>query len=302
MTSCVSRVSLPDEEKPMLVIDLQMLVGSDDIIATVHTSNNLNGTFKIEHPEDVVIKVSDLGVQDNKIDFIYNADREAYEFSATEGVLKPNKNFSLSAEIVGSEIPKISAVSRVPFANSIVDTELINSKTYINNSGQEFWQGTVRFNFNELNTSKPLFYQLTLNEKLQTKSILDGNVVYNTISNELSEFEVININSGQFAVKEFLNNDGLWIDLEKLGDDEYFEIEIRSSFPLENIDQSSDNIFVNVLSITEDHYNYYLGLSNIESSSSTLFNEKGLYRSNIRNGSGIFSTAIQNEQVVNLAQ
>ena len=99
-------MSLPDEEKPMLVIDLQMLVGSDDITATVHTSSNLNGTFKVEHPEDVVIKVIDLGVQDNKIDFIYNADREVYEFSATEGVLKPNKNFSLSAEILGSEIPK----------------------------------------------------------------------------------------------------------------------------------------------------------------------------------------------------
>lgn len=301
MTSCVSRVSLPDEEKPMLVIDLQMLLGSDDIIATVHTSSNLNGTFKVEHPEDVVIKVLDLGVQDNKIDFIYNADREVYEFSATEGVLKSSKNFSMTAEILGSDIPKISAVTKVPYTNSLIDTELIDSKIHKNNSGQEFWQGTVRFNFNELNTSEPLFYQLILNEKLQTKSILGSDVVYNTISNETIEFEIININFGQFAVKKFLNNDGLWIDLEELGEDEYFEVEIRSSFPIEHVDQSSDNLFVNVLSITEDHYNYYLGLSNIESSSSTLFNEKGLYRSNIKNGSGIFSTTVQNDQIINLA-
>ncbi len=302
MVSCVSKVSIPDEEKPKLVIDLQMLLGSDDIIATVHTSNNLNGTYKIEHPEDVVIKVVDLEVQDNKIDFIYNADRNVYEFFATEGVLKSNKRFNLTAEILGSDIPKINAVSKVPMANNLVDTELVSTDSYINDVGQEFWQGTVRFNFKSLNTSESLYYQLSLNEKLQTKSTVDGDFVYKTISDDKSEFEIINVNSGGFAVKEFINNNGLWIDLDQLDNDEFFEIEIRSSFPIELEDQSSDNLFVNITSITEEHYNYYLGLNNIESSSSTLFNEKGLYRSNIVNGSGIFSTAVQTESVINLAQ
>ena len=302
MISCVSKVSIPDEAKQQLVIDLQMLLNSEDIFATVHTSNNLSGTYKIEHPEDVIIKVSDLETQDNKIDFIYNAERNVYEFSASEGVLRPNKRFSLTAEILGSDIPKINAISKVPRENDLVDTELVESSIYENEKGQEYWQGTVRFNFKDLSTSESLYYQLSLNEKLQTKSTLDGVDSYETISDDKSEFEIINVNSGQFAVKEFLNNSGLWIDLDQLGEDEYFEVEIRSSFPKELEDQSSDNLFVNVISITEEHYNYYLGLNNIESSSNSIFNEKGLYRSNIVNGSGIFSTSIKNESVINLAQ
>ena len=70
MTSCVSKVSIPDDEKPMFVIDLQMLRGSDNIYATVQTTNTLNGRlYPIERPEDVIIKVQELEV-DNFINFV----------------------------------------------------------------------------------------------------------------------------------------------------------------------------------------------------------------------------------------
>ena len=302
MTSCVSKVSIPDDEKPMFVIDLQMLRGSDNIYATVQTTNTLNGRlYPIERPEDVIIKVQELEV-DNFINFVYNSERGVYEYSASEDVITPNTNFVLTTEIPGSDIPKVTARTKVPMGNKLVGTELIEDKEVLGDDGKTYWQGTIRFNFENLNRRNSLFYQLKLNQKLQTKSSLDGEVEYITISHDLNPVEIVNVSSGQFAVKEFEGQDGLWIDLDQLGDDEYFEIEIKSSFPIEYDGQTSDNIFANVVSITEDHYNYYLGLSNINSSNTTLFNEKGLYRSNIDRGVGIFSTCVETNEEINLAK
>jgi hypothetical protein len=300
MSSCVNKVSIPDDVKPTLVIDLQMLSGSDNIFATVHTSNNLNGSYPIEKPDDVFIQVQDIN-SDNFIDFIYNEDTKVYDYVGSENFLIPNKSLRLQAEIYGSDIPKIRAFSKVPKRNEIIDTELVSSKVYEDSEGQEYWQGTIKFNFKKLNFNESLFYQLKLKEKLQTKSVENGEVVYTSLSNEETLFTIVNVTSGQFAVKEFVNEEGLWIDLDKM-DDEFFEVEIRSNYPIEHENQTSDILFSEVLSITEDHYNYYLGLNNIETSSNSLFSEQGLYRTNIEKGFGLFSTCVANNVEINLAQ
>ena len=300
LSSCVSRVSIPDEEKPMLVIDLKMLRGSDNIYATVSTSNNLNGTYKIEHPEDVVITVKDI-TSDNFSNFVYNPETKVYEYSENEDILIPNKNLRLEAEIKGSEIPKVTAQSKVPRANNLVETELVSSSRHIDSQGLEFWQGKIKFNLKNLNTKESLFYQLNFSEKLQTKSIENGEAVYTTISPDKTPFTILNVTSGQFAVKEFINEDGLWIDLDKMEDD-FFEMEIRSKYPIELEGQTSDNLFSQVLSITEDHYNHYLGLNNIETTSNSIFGEQGLYRTNIVKGFGVFTTCVSTSHEINLAQ
>ena len=301
MSSCVSRVTISDEEKPMLVIDLQMLRGSDNIFATVHTSNNLNGTFPIEKPGDVIITVKDV-TSDNFSDFVYNPETEVYEYISNEDLLIPNKQLRLEAEIKGTEIPKIRAFSKVPQANNLVDTELISTSIYNDgDSGLEYWQGKIKFNFINLNTTESLFYQVELNEKLQTRSIENGEVVYTTITTDQTPFTIVDVISGQFAVKDFVNRKGLWIDLDKMNTD-FFEIELRSNYPIEMEGQTSDNLFTKVVSISEAHYDYFLGLNNIETSSRSLFGEQGLYRSNIEKGLGVFSTSVSTNEVINLAQ
>lgn len=300
MYSCVSRVSISDEEKPMLVIDLQMLKGSDSIFATVHTSNNLNGTYKIDRPDDVVITVKDI-TSDNFSNFIYNPETLVYEYFENEDILRFGKNLRLEAEIKGSNIPKITAFSKVPNTSSLVDTELVSSSIYKDSEGLEYWQGKVKFNFKKLNTNASLYYQLKINEKLQTKSFDNGDNVYTSISPDATPFSILNVTSGQFAVKEFVNEEGLWVDLDKM-EEEFFEIELRSNYPIELENQTSDNLFSQVFSITEDHYNYYLGLNNIETSSKSLFSEQGLYRTNIEKGFGLFSTGVVLNQEINLAQ
>ncbi|MFT4535909.1 MAG: hypothetical protein ACJA1A_002749 [Saprospiraceae bacterium] len=301
MSSCVSRVTIPDEEKPVFVIDLQMLRGSDNIFATLHTSNNLNGTYLIDKPETVLIKVQEVNV-DNFIQFSYNPDTEVYDYSGSEDFLIPNKSLRLQAVILGEDIPMITSYSKVPMFNELVETELVSESIYKDiNSGIDYWQGKIRFNFENLNTTESLFYQLKLKEKLQTKSFENGEPLYTTISQDQNLFEILDVSSGQFAVKEFVDQEGLWIDLDKM-DDDYFEIELRSNYPIEIEGQTSDNIFSQVISITEDHYNYYLGLNNIETSGSSLFGEQGLYRTNIEKGFGIFSTCVQKSVEINLAQ
>jgi hypothetical protein len=302
MSSCVSRVSITEEEKPALVIDLQMLSGSDSVIyATVHTSNNLNGTYLIEKPDNIVITVKDI-TSDNFSNFIYNTETKVYDYFENEDILKSGKNLRLEAEIKGSNIPKITAFSKVPNVGSLVDMELMSNSIYKDPEGLEFWQGIVKFNFKNLNTNASLFYQLKLREKLQIKSIENGeDVVYTSISPDETPFTILNVTAGQFAVKEFINEDGLWIDLDKM-DDDFFEIELRSNLPIVLEGQTSDIIFSQLFSITEDHYNYYLGLNNIETSSNSLFGEQGLYRTNIEKGFGIFSTCVVLNQEINLAQ
>ena len=301
MSSCVSRVTIPDEEKPVFVIDLQMLRGSDSIFATVHTSNNLNGTFPIDKPENVLIKVQEVNV-DNFIQFIYNPETRVYDYSGSEDFLIPNKKLRLQAVILDKEIPMITSFSKVPMFNQLVETELVSETKYKDrNSGLEYWQGKIRFNFKNLNTTESLFYQLKLKEKLQTKSFENGEAVYTTVSPDQNLFEILDVSSGQFAVKEFVDQEGLWIDLDKM-DDDFFEMELRSNYPLELDGQTSDNIFSQVISITEDHYNYYLGLNNIETSGSSLYGEQGLYRTNIEKGFGIFSTCVEKSVEINLAK
>ncbi len=298
LSSCVSRVSIPEGEQPQLVIDLQMLRGSDNIFAAVHTSTNLNGSFPIENPDNVEIFVDNGSGIDVPSQFVYNPETKVYDYVAGQELVNVTSTLSLSAQIRNSEIPGITASSRVPKYNELVDTELIASRIVSDNEG-EFWEGTIRFNLEELNINTSEYYHLMLNEKLQTKEETVNGPVYTTINPEESLFEVIDVTSGEFAVREFLHTDGLWIDLDEM-DADFFEVTIRSTIPMTLEGQTSDNIFAKLYSITEEHYNYNLGLSNMESSESSLYGEQGLYRSNINRGFGIFSACVMKRQTINL--
>lgn len=291
-------MSLPNEEQPKLVIDLQMLRGSDNIFATVHTSTNLNGTYPIERPEDVEIFVDNGSGIDVASQFRYNPETKVYDYTAGQELVNPLSTLSLTAEIKGSDISKIRATSRVPKFSEIVDTELTESKL-VSDNGSEYWQGTIRFNLMDLNNNYSEFYHLMLNEKLQTKVEGINGAEYTTVNPKETLFEIIDITSGEYAVRDFLHADGLWIDLDKM-DAEYFEVTIRSSYAMELEGQTSDNIFVNLYSVTEDHYNYNMGLSNMISSEESLYGEQGLYRSNITRGLGLFSTCVMKKQTINL--
>jgi len=303
LSSCVSRVTIPEEEKPVFVVDLQMLRGSQ-AFATVHTSNNLNGSYPIERPENVKITVQEEGV-DETSNFVWNDETRVYDFNGGDAfqnfLLTTNRKLELRVEILDSDIPEVESTSIVPNSGKLVDAELVFSETVNDENGNEFWQGTIRFNFQELNKNYPIYYQLMLNEKLQTKEVVDGEMKYTNLSNEKTPFEIVSVSSGVLAAKEFLISDGLWIDLDKL-ESEYFEVTIKSQHPIEFDNQTSDNIFSSVIGITKEHYDYHLGLNHIESSNSSLFGEPGLYRSNIENGLGIFSTCVKDDVTINLAK
>lgn len=301
LSSCVSRVSLPEEGEPALVVDLQMLRGAQNISATVHTSINFNGNYNIEHPEDVILKVRDNTNSDAWTQFVYNEETGKYDYLQQEEIIIPTRNLFLECEILGSNIKKIKATSKVPKANKLVQVELVESHEQINPEGKKFWQGKIRFNFEDLNIYEPLYYQLLLSEKLQTKTIVNEEIEYTTVIDDESLFEIVDVTTGQVAVKELRSAEGLWIDTEKLEDD-YYEVVIRSTHPIELENQTSDNLFVTVLAITKEHYDYYLGLHNKITDSESLYGEKGLYRSNIENGYGVFSTCVKTTEKYNLAE
>lgn len=299
--SCVTRIDVPEQEQPVLLLKLEMLRNSPEITATLSSTNNLKGTFPIEFPEDSRIKVYRAGYNNEVVsDFTYDFDRELYVFKggveASNLLLTPNFDLEVTATVPDEKFPRISAKARVPLFSELVDLVLVEESTAIEDD-KAFWTGTVRFNFRDLNTRTEQYYQLLLQER-ETVRTISVDTTYSFVS-DLSNFQIVSISSGKEAVKEFQHQEGIFVDLDKL-DSDFIELTLRSGIAIASDDQVTDHIFSSVISLTADHYMHHLGLSNIEAAKNDIFGEPALYRSNINGGLGLFSTCVKKDKVLSL--
>lgn len=291
--SCVSKVDIPDDENPQLLIEME-LMNAQEITATLSTSSDLNGVYPIEAPNEAVIKLVNTSDTENVYILDYDSDRNVYYLKnePVGGLVRSTAVLKLSAELENSNIPKITAETRVPRAGKIIDVEVINETT-IDIDGQEFWQGDFRFNLLDITARVDEFYQLAFFEKLTNRTISGLDTIYSFDSNAKTEFDIVSLNSGNEAIKQFSHKKGLFVNFSKI-ESEFIEVTLRSKFPIESENQVTDHIFTNLMSITEENFNYHLGLHNIEGSKQSVFGEPALYRSNIKDGLGIFSGCVMN--------
>lgn len=294
----MTRIDVPENEQPVLLLNLEMLRNSPEITATLSSTNNLKGTFPIEFPEDARIRVYREGYTEVVSNFKYDSDRNLYVYNTSVGedLLIPNNNLVVEASVPDEDLPRISAKARVPMFIELVEMELVEEGTVFENEN-EFWTGTVRFNFRELNTRTEQYYQLFLQER-QTLRSISVDTTYSFVS-ELSNFQIESISTGKEAVKEFVHQEGLFVDLDKL-DSDFIELKLKSRIAIVSVDQVTDHIFSSVISLTADHYMHHLGLSNIEAAKNDIFGEPALYRSNINGGLGLFSTCVKKDKVLSL--
>lgn len=296
MSSCVTRVDAPQEGLAQLHIELEML-RNKELIATLKTSNNLSGAFPIEHPEDARITIRDKET-DFSAEFIWEADRGvyAYTFPINHPLFSSNKTIKLTAFIEGRELPVLEAVTIVPKAGEVVEQESLDAIAKIDGvSGEKYWERKFKFNLVRLIPNTGIHYQLLLKEQLSELTIVGQDSTYEKITPFPTKLEILEITHGGEAIREFYHQEGLFIKLEDL-ESEFIEVLVKSTQPITSDNVVTEFIATNLISITEDSYDYHRGLHNINLSENSIFGESALYRSNIKNGLGIFSACVQDEE------
>lgn len=294
LPGCVTRIDIPEEEAKMFHIELEMM-RSQDISATLKTSNNLQGTFPIEHPEDAIVKVFVEGDSENIYGLEYNPDNGKYESelsSLNTEIIKPLSTMTLTAEVPGSDIPQISAVTKVPQFGQIGKLEVSSSKkeTF---EDQTFWEYDLTVNFMPVNVD---YFQLLLSEQLATLEITGDDSTYTNVTADPTALDIVSLGNGAAALREFSGEEGIFIDVAQLDEDLSFTIRVRSSHPV-NGDEITESVSTKLISLSEDGYNYKRGLHNIAESENSIFGEKAIYRQNINNGLGIFTACVaKNEE------
>ncbi|MDF1695029.1 MAG: DUF4249 family protein [Saprospiraceae bacterium] len=301
MASCVSRIDIPENEESKLFISLEMLAGDTKIVADLNTTNNLNGTFPIQNPSDaiIVIKEENIGGSDVAVERTLEYDEVIgkYQTEDTDGFLKTGFTYFLEAQIDNSTYKKITAETKVPNSITIDDFELLSEEIVQDIDGNDVWQGTIGISLMDANKSG--YGHLVLYGFLSTKEIsLMGEeiIVFGT---ESRPFELIEVVQGQTAITDIIHRDGLFINLGDLNND-YLEITLRSPFPITQPNQVTDHIHTEMISVSAEHYDYHIAYHNIKSSQNDIFGEKALFRSNIKDGLGLFSSCSRSTTILEL--
>lgn len=301
LASCVNRVEIPEEADKQLFVELEIVRGTYDLEAKVMTSNNLQGLYPIENPEDVDLCIKiDIPGLDDAYCFIYDEERELYYYNDfPELYTRPNYRLILEGKILSDEAISVKSSSINPkFSNIDENSVEIVEEEIVTTELGDFWEPTIRFNLLDLYDGNAQYCQILFSDRVTEKEIVNNEPVYNFIGGDVP-FELINIVSGGEAMKQFTHKEGVFIDLDNL-ESEFFEVKLRSSIPFKSGDQFNDLIFTNTIALPKAHYDYHLGLHNINSSKKSIFNEPALYRSNIEGGLGVFSTCSPAKQQITL--
>jgi len=271
LPGCVTRVDIPEEEDKMFHIELEMM-RAEDISATLQTSNNLQGTFPIEYPEDAVVKLGIEGDGENVYFLEYNRDNGKYERDLTNidnDIVIPTRTMTLSAEVPGSDIPVITASTVVPIFGQIGGLEITESEL-VPFQDLSFWEYEIEMSLMPVSVD---YYQLLLEEQL----------------------DIVSYGIASSAIREFNGEEGVFIDVAELDGDLTFSLRVRSSHPVTG-PEILESVSTKLISLTEDGYNYKRGLHNIAESQNSIFGEKAIYRQNIRGGLGIFTACVAKDE------
>ena len=298
VTSCVTRVDIPNEEESKIFIECDMLRG-ERIIADLSTSNNLNNLYPITNPQDAKISIYKSirpgEYSEYIIDLVYDEELGKYASLPSENTsqfLSEGVNYKMEARIYDSPIEEVVAFTDVPFSSQISEYELLDE--YIDG---DFWIGTIGFTVDLPSRAynDELYYHIIFENQFTT---LNASEEY-TFSGEKKELQIVDIKEGAGGLFDLMHKDGYFIqykDLEK----GYFEITLQSSIPLSEQDQVMDHVFVSLYGISEEYFEYHKARSNLISAQGSIFEEPVVMRSNVKNGHGLFSACVLKNQTLEL--
>jgi len=295
--SCVNRIDIPEDDDSMLYINLEMLKGQSLFSADFNTSNNLNGSYPISSPSTAVIIIEkDNGNVDNdeRVELEYNEELKKYvsDKEYNETFLSHGASYKLTAEVLDSGFDKISSVTKVPHPIIVDEVSLIDETIHIDNDGNELWEGTIGLKFTPSAKLDSRFGHLIIEGSKTLKVQIPNEDFTYVTEGDPDFFELIDVNIGSIALTDIVHRDGYFIEFDEL-DDNYIEIVIRSPFPITSPNQVTDFIEYDMISVSQEHFDYHIALHNIKKSDGNIFEENVLFRSNIDKGLGLFSSCVR---------
>jgi len=304
-TSCVNRIDIPEDEPAKLYIKLEILKNETEVTAEFKTTNNLNGTYPISTPNSAEIIIRELQPADfdnvKKVVLNYDEEQEKYisinDFNKT--FLIQGKKYSLEASVENSNLPAISSITVVPHEIEITDYELLGEEEVVDKDGNIFWQGTLGLTFLPSNSIADNYGHLQIYGVETNLGVdLQGDTIH-IMEQEERFFDLVDVNDGYGAVTDIIHREGFFIDMSDLSDN-YLEVVIRSNFPITKETQVTDFLDTRFTSLSKEHYDYHISIHNIKSNQGNIFEENALYRSNIEDGLGLFSSCVEMTQTLEL--
>ena len=274
-----------------------MLKGQSVFSAEFKTTNNLNGTYPIAAPQNAEILIEkDNGNVDFSeiVELKYDEELKKYVSDAkyNETFLAHGASYNLTGEIINSNFDKISSVTRVPHPIIVDEVNLIDETIYIDNDDNELWEGTIGLKFTPSANLESRFGHFKIDGSKTLKTEQSGGGFSYVHIGEADFFELIDVTSGNTAVTDINHRDGFFIEFDEL-EDNYIEIVVRSPFPITEPNQVTDYVEYELISVSQEHFDYHVSFHNIKKSQNNIFEENVLYRSNIDKGLGLFSSCVR---------
>ena len=283
LTSCVQRLDLPQDIDLKMMVELELVKG-DEITAKVSVSSELNGFYDIKNPENADIQL--VKNDEEIVGMQYDADRRIY-FANVNSVsfITSNATLKLEASLANEGVDNVTSSTKVPFANDVSLASLI-AEEFVEIEDEQYWQGTFHMELGEGSSSVGNFYRV----KFDVKLTIDDNGTLRT-EGDWTEMEIVNVENNLESLNTFSHLEGLYIEFDKM-DEDFFEITLRSNIPHTEDNRVYELLRPEITSVSEDHFNYHRGIDNINRNNSSIFNEPALYRTNIKNGLGVFSSSV----------
>lgn len=292
LSSCVDKVTIPQEEAGVLTVNCEMLKGSSRITADIFTSDNLNGTQPIQHPEDAVIEI--FTGNDAPYKFRYDENTEEYYIKNSAEVFRALKGreFIMRAELPNENFEPIEARSIVPSAVPI-EKILSSDVERVTIEGKEYFERTLTVELSKPRTF-PAFFHFQIKNQPRVYSVEDGDTTYVKLSmaNHLTLVDVLSEGTG---IEELKHREGYLIDHSRLRDNRII-LRVRSPYHITETNQVFDDFTTKLYAVTKDYFQYHKAYSKIVSTDPQAYSEPVIWSTNIKGGFGHFSAVTLKKQ------
>jgi len=285
MTSCVDRISIPDNEDSKLVLHCEITKSDGEITATLSTSNNLNATSPITVPENADIQLS-TGTE-NPYYLTYDPNRDLY-FNNTIDWSQTIVRFNMTVRVPNSEFPEISATATPLQAIWIAKDKISASPAVtVEIDGNTYFERDITIETTEP-AVKPAYMELHISEFLTTIDFdEEGNKVYSS-TGEKNKTEIVKVLNGGAGMLPMEHRDGMLIDHSRL-ENNTFTLKVRSAFPIAMDNQVFDKLNVMLYTVDKNYYNFNRAWSNTVSANNGQYTDPPIWNNNIKDGFGLFS-------------
>jgi len=285
ITSCVDRISIPDNEDSKLVLNCEITRGHGEITATLSTSNNLNATSPITVPDNAEIKLTKN--IDEAYFLTYDPVRNLYfnnNFIWTSEV----GQLRLTANVPNSDFPEVTATAVPLQAVWIADNKISATPAEIVEiDGQSYFERVLTIETSEP-VVKPAYMELHVTELLTTFELDEnGEKVYISTGSK-NNVEIVKVINGSAGMLQMEHRDGMLIDHSRL-ENNTFTIKVRSAYPITMDNQVFDKLNVMLYTVDKNYYNFNRAWSNTVSANNGQYTDPPIWNNNIKEGFGHFS-------------